>query len=219
MIAKQAVIFDLDGVLTDTAELHYRSWCAVTSAHGLPFDPSFKDALRGLSRVDSLARVLGAQLDEFSASQRDTIAREKNEHYLALVDAMTPADLAPRALALLSELRSEGFSVALASSSKNALPVLDRLGIREMLDAIVDGHHVERAKPDPQIFILAAERLGVPRSSCVVVEDAESGVAAAIAAGIPVIGIGPADRVGAADLRVDSLAEIRVATIRTLLAS
>jgi len=212
------VIFDLDGVLTDTAELHYQSWCAVTAAHGLPFDPSFRDALRGLSRTDSLDRVLGPRRAEFSAAQREAITREKNDHYLMLIHAMTEHDLAPRAAALLAELRAEGFGVALASSSRNALPVLDRLGIRDRFDVIVDGHQVEIAKPDPQIFILAAERLNIPRLRCVVVEDAESGIAAAHAAGMPVIGIGPAERVGHADLQVEALADISIAMIRTLLA-
>ena len=204
----QAVIFDLDGVLTDTAELHYQSWQWLTDELGIPFDRQANDALRGLSRMESLAMVLGDRADQFSGEQKREIARRKNEDYVRRVGKMTPADLFPGAAELLRELRRRGVAVAVASSSKNAAVVIERLGIRPLLDLLVDGNDIERSKPDPQIFLAAAERLGLAPSQCVVVEDAASGVEAALAAGMRVVGLGPQERVGRAQRVVSQIADL-----------
>jgi beta-phosphoglucomutase len=193
--ARIAVIFDLDGVLTDTAELHYQSWQRLMDEVGVPFDRRINEALRGLSRRESLETILGARSGEFAERQKEEIARRKNDEYLTRVVRMTPADLLPGAGELLQTLRKRGAAVAVASSSKNAEAVLDRLGIRPLLDVLVDGNDIERSKPDPEVFLRAAERLGVPPARCVVVEDAASGVAAALAAGMRVVGLGPPERV------------------------
>ncbi|MGE0480281.1 MAG: beta-phosphoglucomutase [Phycisphaerae bacterium] len=214
---RAAVIFDLDGVLTDTAELHYQSWQQTADRLGLPFHRAANEALRGLGRAESLRRLLGAHWDDFSPAQRQSLMDEKNADYLRRVDEMSPADLFPGARELLEALRSRGVRVAIASGSRNADAVVERLGIRALLDVLVDGNHAERSKPDPQVFQLAAERLGVPPSDCVVVEDAASGVAAARAAAMRVVGIGPAERVGAADLVVPSVGALRVDALLELL--
>lgn len=213
-----AVIFDLDGVLTDTAELHYQSWQQTADRLGLRFDRAANEALRGLGRAESLRLLLGAHWDDFSAAQRQSLMDEKNADYLRRVDEMTPADLFPGARELLEALRARGVRVAIASGSKNADAVIERLSIRELLDVVVDGRVAERSKPDPQVFALAAERLGIAPRNCVVVEDAESGVAAARAAGMRVVGIGPEERVGAANLVVGSVGELRVEMLLGLLA-
>ncbi len=213
------VIFDLDGVLTDTAELHYQSWQFVADRLRVPFDRQANEQLRGLSREESLTRVLGARLGEFSPERRRDIMREKNDDYLRRVAAMSRADLFEGAERLLRQLRDASVAIAVASSSRNADVVIDRLEIRELLDAIVDGNHAPRSKPDPQVFTMAAERLGLPSGQCVGVEDAESGVESALAAGMAVIGIGPHQRVGRATVVVSRTAEIVLDTIRIAFAA
>lgn len=194
----KAVIFDLDGVLTDTAELHYQSWQWLMDEMGIRFDRQANEALRGLSRVESLETILGERSPEFTPEQKEEITGRKNEDYVSRVARMTPADLLPGAADLLRELRERDVAIAVASSSKNARAVLVHLGIEALLDAVVDGNDVGESKPDPRVFLEAAERLGVEPSRCVVIEDATSGVAAALAAGMRVVGIGPRQRVGRA---------------------
>ncbi|MFQ5805976.1 MAG: beta-phosphoglucomutase [Phycisphaerae bacterium] len=215
--ARTAVIFDLDGVLTDTAELHYQSWQWLADDLGIPFNRQANEALRGLSRTESMARVLGDRAGEFTAAQKEEIAQRKNEDYLARVARMTPADLLPGAADLLRELRARGVAVAVASSSKNAGAVIDRLGIRPLLDVLVDGNDIDRSKPDPQVFLAAAGRLGLRPAQCVVVEDATSGVEAALAAGMRVVGLGPAERVGRAHRIKASIADLDAEEILELL--
>lgn len=201
-----AVIFDLDGVLTDTAEFHFRAWQELAAAEGLPFDRTANEALRGLSREASLERMLdGRRIDE--ATRRAWLDR-KNRTYLAQLDRMTAEDLLPGAPELLDDAERLGLAMAVGSSSRNARRVLDRLGITGRFDAIVDGNDVQRSKPDPQVFVMAALRLGVEPARCLVVEDAASGVAAALAAGCTVIGVGPPERVGEAHHVVPSTAAL-----------
>ena len=203
-----AVIFDLDGVLTDTAELHYLSWQQLTDELGLPFDRAANEALRGLSRPESLEKILTDRSNHYSSDQKRELLRRKNDDYVSRVEQMSPDDLFPGAVELLRELRDRGVRTAVASSSRNAELVLDRLGIRALLDAIVDGNDVPKSKPDPEVFVEAARRLGVAARNCVVVEDAESGVAGARAGGMRVVGIGPAERVGAADVVKETIADL-----------
>ncbi len=203
-----AVIFDLDGVLTDTAELHYRSWQWLMDEMGIPFDRQKNEALRGLSRAESLETILGEQSGKYTEAQKSEILRRKNDNYVARVEKMSPADLLPGAGELLDELRDRQIPIAVASSSKNAEAVLARLDIRSRLDALVDGNDVPNSKPNPRVFLEAARSLNVPPENCVVVEDAASGVEAALAAGMRVIGVGPPERVGRAHVIKTSIAEV-----------
>ncbi len=213
-----AVIFDLDGVLTDTAELHFQSWRQIAAELGVPFDRRANDALRGLGRLESLNMLLGSRAAEFDADAKARLTAEKNAVYLRLVERMTPADLLPGVAGLLDELRDSGVPCAVASSSRNAFAVLDRLEIAARFRVIIDGHRAPRSKPDPQAFLLAAADLNVAASGCVVVEDAASGIVAAQAARMRVVGIGPAERVGGADLVVAGPHELSAARLLALLA-
>ncbi|MCK4343072.1 MAG: beta-phosphoglucomutase [Phycisphaerae bacterium] len=212
-----AAIFDLDGVLTETTELHYRSWRVVADELDIPFDRRAYEEMRGLNRSNSLAILLRGQEGRFSEAEQQRLAERKNEEYLRLVAEMTPSDLFPGALELLHGLRARGVRVAVASSSRNAGRVVERLGIGPLLDVIVDANTAPRSKPDPQVFLVAAELLGVPPARCVVVEDAEAGVAAGVAAGMWVIGIGPAERVGQGHAVVSSIGELSVDAMLRLL--
>ncbi len=213
----RAVIFDLDGVITDTAELHYRSWQRLADELGLPFDRALNERLRGLGRLESLALVLGSSVGRFSAAEQSVLAERKNRYYLDSVARMTPDDLLPGIAELLRELRARGARMAIASSSRNAAAVVDRLGVAGQFDAIVDGNAATRSKPDPEVFLLAAGRLEVPSRRCVVVEDAESGVEAARAAGMAVVGVGPPRRVGRADRVVADTSGLRADDILDLI--
>lgn len=202
----RAVIFDLDGVLTDTAEHHYLAWQELADAEGLAFDRDANDALRGLSRADSLRRVLGDR--EITDEVFEALMARKNEAYVARLADMTPGDLLTGALGLVDACRQRGLAVAIGSSSRNARRVLDALAITDRFDAIADGTTVEAAKPAPDVFLAAASMLGVDPAACVVVEDAGAGVDAALAAGMTAVGIGPSSRVGHADHVFASTADV-----------
>lgn len=203
MIIK-AFLFDLDGVLTDTSELHFLGWKRLAEEEGILFTREDNEALRGVSRRESLNLLLkGRQVTEEQAQQ---MMERKNGYYIDLVRQMTPADLLPGALEILGEIKRLGLKQAIVSSSKNAPLVLDRLQIGEMFDAVIDGSAPARSKPHPDLFILAAQAIGVSMENCLVVEDAQAGVEAAHAAGMTALGLGPQERVGAAELVFPSLA-------------
>ncbi|QBI20966.1 beta-phosphoglucomutase [Egibacter rhizosphaerae] len=203
-----AVIFDLDGVLTDTAEFHERGWARLADEQGWHFDSALADELRGVSRMDSLERILAENGVTADVEQKREWADRKNRYYVDALDELSPADLLPGALELVLACKDEGLAVAIGSSSRNAPMVLDRLGITDQFAAVSDGNAVERAKPAPDLFLHAADQLGVAAERCVVVEDAASGVDAALAAGMVTVGVGPAERLGHAHHRFDTVAEI-----------
>lgn len=214
---KSAVIFDLDGVLTDTAELHYQSWCVVARELGFEFSRAANEALRGVSRMKSCDLMLGERADDFSEADKAEIARKKNNAYLELVAGMSQADLMPGAGELLEAVRADGMHTAVASASRNGHTVIKQLGIAALLDVEFDGNDVSESKPSPELFLSAANHLAVPVERCVVIEDAEVGVEAARRAKMAVIGIGPSERVGHADICVNGTDEIDVSMIRSLI--
>ena len=199
-------IFDLDGVLTDTAEFHYRAWQRLADEEGLPFDRQANEALRGVSRRESLLKIVGDR--PYSDAKLQEMMDRKNHYYVESIQDIAPGDLLPGALDLLTELRQAGIKIALGSASKNARPVVEKLGIAELMDAIADGYSVAQPKPAPDLFLFAAQELGLQPAECVVVEDATAGIEAAIAAGMRSIGLGPVDRVGAADMVLPDLKDI-----------
>lgn len=197
-----AFIFDLDGVITDTANYHYLAWQRLADEIGVQFDREKNEALRGVSRRQSLLLLLNGH----PASEDELLEwmERKNLYYQEYLKDITPSDLLPGVENLLVELRRANFKAALASASKNANEVIDRLQIRYLLDSISDGYSVDNPKPEPDLFLHAAKSLGVLPKECVVVEDAEAGVEAGIRAGMRTIGIGPAERVGAANMVLEN---------------
>ncbi len=207
----KAFIFDLDGVITDTAEYHYRAWQRLADEEGFPFDRAVNEKLRGISRRASLDIILaGRTLPE---DQVLALMARKNDYYVEMLEQVSSADLLPGALELLHEARAAGIKTALGSASRNAWTVIQRLGIADLFDAISDGASVERTKPAPDLFLHAAAQLGVPPDQCVVFEDAEAGILAARAAGMRTVGLGPPARVGMADVVFPGLVDSRLAAI------
>lgn len=199
----EAFLFDLDGVLTDTSELHFQGWKHLAEDLGLPFTREDNEALRGVSRRESLALLLkGKAVNEEEAQQ---YMDRKNDYYLELVRQMTPANLLPGAREILEELTAMGLKRAIVSSSKNTPLVLEHLQIGHLVNGVVDGNAPARSKPFPDLFILGAALFALPPSKCLVIEDATAGVEAAHAAGMKAVGLGPIERVGMADLVFPSL--------------
>ncbi len=207
----KAFIFDLDGVITDTAEYHYLAWKRLADEENIAFSRKDNEKLRGVSRRASLGLILkGRQMSEENIVE---FMDRKNSYYQSYLEDITHKDLLPGSLALLKKLQSMFYKLALASASKNARKVIRQLGIASYFAVIADGHSVEKTKPAPDIFLYTARHLSLPPEACLVVEDAEAGIAAARAAGMATIGIGPPERVGAADYIYPSVEAIRLEDI------
>jgi beta-phosphoglucomutase len=201
----KAVIFDLDGVITDTARFHYLAWKRLADGIGAPFDEAANEELKGIDRMGSLDLILRRAPGSFGMDEKLALADAKNRHYVELVATMTPRDLLPGALRALEQVRAAGLRTGLASVSKNAFTVLDRLGIRDRFDYVVDAATVANSKPDPEIFLRAASALGVDPRDCLGVEDAAAGVASIKAAGMVAVGVGDARVLRQADVVIPSL--------------
>jgi len=199
----RAFLFDLDGVLTDTSEFHFMAWKRLAEENGIVFTRDDNEALRGVSRRESLELMLKGR--PVSEEQAKSMMDLKNGYYLELVRKMTPADLLPGAKEILEELGNLSLKRVIVSASKNAPLVIERLQIAALIDGLVDGSSPARSKPAPDLFLLAANKFGVNPPECLVVEDATAGVEAAHAAGMCAVGLGPIERVGAAELVLPSL--------------
>lgn len=196
-------IFDLDGVLTDTAEYHYRAWKKLADEEGLPFTRTDNEALRGVPRRRSLELLLkGRSLPE---AEMDAWMARKNDYYRAFLAEITPDHLLPGVADFLAACRAEGIRIGLGSASKNARDVCVRLGIIDYFDAFGDGYSVTHAKPAPDLFLWVAGGLRLNPAQCIVFEDAEAGIEAALAGGFFTVGLGPVERVGRAHMIRDSL--------------
>ncbi len=189
----QGVIFDLDGVICHTDEYHYQAWKVLADKLDTYFDREINNRLRGVSRMDSLEIVLERYTGEpLSQERKVELATEKNEIYRQLLAQMSPKDLSAEVADTLNKLREMGLKLAIGSSSKNAPFILERIGLGSFFDAISDGNNITKSKPDPEVFLKAAEFLGLKPETCLVVEDAEAGVDAAIAGGMDAAAIGDA---------------------------
>lgn len=210
-----AIIFDVDGVIADTAERHTDAWRKLADEEGFAFDDVIADSLRGLSRAASLKRLLGdheATPDEFKE-----MMERKNRYYIASLESLSPSDVLPGIERLMRQFAKLNIKVAAASASKNARLVLDRIGLVEQFDAIVDGNEIGRPKPAPDLFARAAARLRIKPNRCVVVEDAAAGIMAAHAAGMRSIGLGDGDRLHSATLILPSFDEIEAVALIEML--
>lgn len=205
-----AAIFDLDGVIVDTAKYHYLAWKRLAGELGFDFTEKDNERLKGVSRVRSLEILLeigGLTLDD---ETRSKLAARKNDWYVEYISHMDASEILPGAAEYLHSLRAKGIKTALGSASKNAPLILERLGISSLFDAIVDGNKVSRAKPDPEVFLRAAEELHILPAKCVVFEDAEAGIEAAHRARMGAVGIGRPDALREADVIIPGLYELIV---------
>ena len=204
-----AVVFDLDGVICHTDMYHYRGWKSVADDLGVPFDETVNNRLRGVSRMESLDIILEAYEGEPLSDERKVeLATIKNDRYRIMLADMSPADLDPSVRATLDDLRSRGLKLAIGSSSKNAKFILERIGLGDYFDAISDGTNISRSKPDPEVFLKAAEYLGIDPAKCVVIEDAVAGIEAGEAAGMYTVSIGDAAVQGAGDAKLSTFADL-----------
>ena len=210
-MAIRGFIFDLDGVLTDTAEYHYRGWKRLADEEGILFTRGDNERLRGIPRRESLILILKGQL--YPEEKMLEMMERKNKYYLEFIHEVSSKDLLPGARELLEEIRQAGLKSALGSASKNAPDVIQRLGIASLLDAVSDGSSVERQKPAPDLFLHAAKQLDLQPDECVVVEDASAGIDAGRAAGMLTVGLGPSERVGQADMILPNLSGTKLADI------
>jgi beta-phosphoglucomutase len=206
-----ACIFDLDGVLVDTAGYHYQAWRLMANDLGFDFTELQNEKLKGVSRIDSLKLILGWGNVTKTEEEMQVLAKKKNDDYLEMVGQMTPENLLPGAYHLLKYLKANVYKIALGSASKNAKLILEKTGVLPLFDAIVDGNIVTSSKPDPQVFLKAAELLNAQPENCVVFEDAETGVEAALRGKMHVIGVGDKNILAGADVVVKSLDEIELA--------
>lgn len=191
----KAVIFDLDGVITDTAELHYQAWRNLAKSISIDFDREFNEALKGISRMDSLNKILshGGVADQYTEEEKVALATKKNEEYRSLLVYLKPENIYPGIKELLDTLKEQEVKIGLASASKNGPVILTYLGITDYFDTIVDPDSVANGKPAPDIFIKAAEQLGVSPQACIGIEDSEAGIVAIKQAGMYAVGVGTAE--------------------------
>jgi alpha,alpha-trehalose phosphorylase len=208
--ALKAVIFDLDGVIADTAVVHDAAWKRLAAEIDAPFDAHTGERLKGVDRMGSLEIILQGCTRVFSAEEKQQLAERKNTYYVEQVSRLGPTDLMPGARTAIESVRQAGLKIALASASRNAALLLQKLGIAELFDYVVDAAQIARSKPDPEIFLAAAAGLDVPPAQCLGVEDAAAGVAAILAAGMPAIGIGNPTALAAADKVLPDLASFDI---------
>jgi len=208
----EAIIFDLDGVLTDTSEYHYQAWKRLADEEGIPFTREENDEhLRGVSRRESLMYIIRGR--QYSEAQIQEMMDRKNRYYTEMIKSMTPNDLVAGGRDLLKEIRDAGMKTAIASSSKNAHTVLERLDIMNLFDGVADGNSVVNTKPAPDLFVYAAGLVRVPTAACLGVEDADAGIEAIKNAGMQALGIGPAERFHRADKVLPTLANLHLQDI------
>jgi beta-phosphoglucomutase len=209
-----AVIFDLDGVIVSSDKIHYLSWKQLAEEEGIPFNRNDNRRCRGVSRMQSLEIILEKSVRAYSPEEKQTIAERKNRYFRERIETMmSPDDILPGVVEWLAELKVRQIRKAIGSSSKNARLVLNRIGLLNEFDVVVDGNDVTAGKPEPDIFLLASNRLGVKPGHCIVVEDATAGVEAALRAGMHVLALGAANDDKRAAWRAENLQTARFTEI------
>lgn len=204
----KAVIFDLDGVIVSTDEYHYKAWQQLADEEGIYFDRKINERLRGVSRLHSLEIILEKANRAYGEKEKRLLSERKNGYYRALLVDLTEADILLGVRELLKKLGELGLKTAIGSSSKNASFILEKIGLKDAFEAIVDGNAITKSKPHPEVFLRAAELLEVTPAECVVIEDAQAGIDAALAAGMRAVGVGYAARYGKAHYTESNLAAL-----------
>ena len=205
----KGLIFELDGVLVFTDKFHYQAWKTMADELGVYFDETINHRLRGVSRMDSLEIILERyEGPDLSLREKEKLAEKKNEIYRTLLESMTPDDVTKEVRDTLTKLREKGYKLAIGSSSKNAKFILEKVELKDAFDAISDGNNITKSKPDPEVFLKAAEYLGLPPKACMVVEDAEAGIEAAKKGGMYAAGIGEAAKSINADESLKTFSEL-----------
>jgi beta-phosphoglucomutase len=205
----KAVIFDLDGVICFTDKYHYQAWKELADKEHIYFDETINNRLRGVSRMDSLEIILERADRTYSQEEKEQMAKQKNDTYVRLLEQMSPADLSDEVKGTLDELRARGYRLAIGSSSKNTKRILSRIGLGDYFDAVSDGTNIVNSKPDPEVFLKAAEMLGENPADCLVVEDALAGIEAAYRGGFESAGIGEAATHAHVTYPIKSFAELK----------
>ena len=201
----KAFIFDLDGVIVTTDDCHYRAWKKMADEEGIYFDREINERLRGVSRMDSLEIILERAQKTYSEVEKVNLATRKNQYYVEFIQNLTPADILPGVIRNIDILKLNGIKVAIGSSSKNTPIILKQIGLSTYFDAVSDGNNITKSKPDPEVFIKAADMLEMPYDECIVVEDADAGIQAGKTAGMRTLAVGNAK---GGDYQYKSLAEI-----------
>ncbi len=204
----KAVIFDLDGVIVSTDELHYEAWLKIADKEGIYFDKTINDCLRGISRMASLDIILEKANKVYSEEEKVKLAEEKNNYYKTLLKQLSGKDILPNIFDTLKALQEKGIKIAIGSSSKNAKTILKQIGLFEEFDAISDGTDIKRSKPAPDVFLVAAEKLGIDPKNCVVVEDALAGIEAAKNADMLAVAVSEARSSEIADYKFDNIKDL-----------
>jgi beta-phosphoglucomutase len=212
---KKGFVFDLDGVITDTAKFHYLAWKDLADEIGIEIDLKFNEQLKGISRMDSLERILayGNKAGAYTTEEKEALAEKKNTHYVELLQDLTPDDLLPGVQEFLNDAKAQKVPCAIASASKNAPFILEKLGVHEAFDAIVDPATLTKGKPDPEIFIRAAEAIKITPTEAVGFEDAQAGLDGIKAAGMYAVGVYSGEELHGADLIVNKLTDVSVAEL------
>lgn len=210
MTTVKACLFDLDGVIVDTAVYHFQAWRRLANELGFDFTEHQNEQLKGISRMESLELILNWGGVTLTEEEKVAWATKKNQWYLDLVMQMTPNEVLPGIPEFLKSLRANGIKIALGSASKNSKLILERIQMLDYFDAIIDGNNITKGKPDPQVFLMGAEATGAQPSECVVFEDAVAGVQAAKAGGMKAVGVGSADILTEADIVIATFEDFSV---------
>ena len=201
----KAVIFDLDGVIVTTDDCHYRAWKKMADEEGIYFDREINERLRGVSRMASLEIILERTSKVYTDEEKLALATRKNCYYVEFIQELTPADILPGVIENIDALKVNGIKVAIGSSSKNTPIILKQIGLSTYFDAVSDGNNITKSKPDPEVFVKAADMLGIPYNECMIIEDADAGIQAGKAAGMKTLAVGNAQ---GGDYTYQSLADV-----------
>ncbi len=210
MTIPKAILFDLDGVIVDTAKHHFHAWKELANELGFSFTEEDNERLKGVSRMDSLNILLEIGQVEKTELEKEKLATRKNERYVESISKMDETEILPGVVLFLNKLKENNIPFALGSASKNAPKILKKIGLYHQFDAIIDGNSISKAKPDPEVFLIGAKVLSVDAKDCVVFEDAQSGIEAGKAAGMYVVGVGDSKVLKGADDYIESMEEMTI---------